>query len=84
MNVNKEISYLVAGGLAGMSMWTAVMPIDFIKTRIQTDLSSSKSNIINVLKTLNKNQLRPATFYAGSVPVLVRAFPANAVIIPSF
>ena len=84
MNVNKEISYLVAGGLAGMSMWTAVMPIDFIKTRIQTDLSSSKSNIINVLKNLNKNQLRPATFYAGSVPVLVRAFPANAVIIPSF
>lgn len=65
---------LYAGGLAGMAEWALILPLDTMKTRVQAG---------------NVAGLRAATtaifaaggirgFYSGLVPMMVRAFPANA------
>lgn len=69
---------VLSGGLAGMVFWTAVLPFDVAKTRIQTALDPNISrNTFASLKVIHR-QLGVRGLYAGLGPTLTRAFPANA------
>eukprot|EP00249_Psilotum_nudum_P032094 c4724_g1_i2 orf=782-1234(+) len=69
---------IFSGGLAGMMFWSAVLPLDVAKTRIQTsvDLKSSTNTLRNT--QLIYRELGFRGLYAGLGPTLTRAFPANA------
>ncbi|KAM0943757.1 putative mitochondrial carrier domain superfamily [Dioscorea sansibarensis] len=69
---------IISGGLAGMSFWLAVLPLDVAKTIIQTapDTNSSR-NPFQTLKSIYR-RVGFRGLYAGLGPTLARAFPANA------
>ncbi|CAM9973013.1 unnamed protein product, partial [Heterosigma akashiwo] len=62
---------------AGIANWLVCIPPDTVKTKLQTAPEGRYSNYFEVWSDV----LRSAGFlglYAGIVPVLIRAFPANA------
>ncbi|KAH9298241.1 hypothetical protein KI387_029923, partial [Taxus chinensis] len=75
---------VITGGLGGVAFWSAVLPLDVAKTRIQTtpniNVSRSPVRTINVIY----RELGFRGLYAGLGPTLVRAFPANAAAIVSW
>ncbi|KAI3423946.1 hypothetical protein D9Q98_009780 [Chlorella vulgaris] len=72
-------SAVVCGGLAGMIMWAAILPLDVAKTRIQTAYPGSYQDV-GVLRQLRMVHREGGVraLYAGLSPTLARAFPANA------
>ncbi|EFN50961.1 hypothetical protein CHLNCDRAFT_141587 [Chlorella variabilis] len=72
-------SAVVCGGLAGMVMWAAVLPLDVAKTRIQTAYPGSYQDV-GVARQLHMVYREGGiqALYAGLSPTLARAFPANA------
>ncbi|GBG33531.1 Mitochondrial carnitine carrier [Hondaea fermentalgiana] len=74
---------LISGGLAGVLCWFPVIPIDVIKTRIQTDClrplqERQYTSTMQCLRvTLEKDGVQG--LYKGAGPLLVRAFPVSAV-----
>lgn len=71
----QTISY---GGFTGMAMWSVVLPIDTVKSRIQTAPEGvSGSAVIKQVMGEVKSQ-GPKVVYRGLGPTLARAFPANA------
>ncbi|KAK9480752.1 mitochondrial carrier domain-containing protein [Lipomyces japonicus] len=64
-----------AGGASGVAMWTAVFPVDTIKSKLQT--SETQSNIIKVTTQIYRSGGIKA-FFPGIGPALARSFPANA------
>lgn len=66
----------LAGGLAGMSMWLVVFPIDTIKTRLQA--ASSSTSMVQATKEIYKQRGGIKGFFPGLGPALLRSFPANA------
>lgn len=75
---NKELSIgniCISGGIAGISMWIGVFPIDTIKTQLQS--SNVKQSMWEATKNIYKNSgIRG--FFPGIAPALMRSFPANA------
>ncbi len=71
-------SAITAGALSGMIMWTAVLPIDVAKTRMQTAWPGSARDVglITQLKNMYREGGRKV-MYAGLTPTLIRAAPAN-------
>ena len=70
---------IVCGGLAGVAMWCACLPIDNLKTQIQTIRPGSAADLSLVGHLRRVVRLRGvAGLYAGLAPTIVRAFPANA------
>ncbi|CAI5457962.1 unnamed protein product [Closterium sp. Yama58-4] len=71
---------IASGGIAGIVFWSAVLPFDVIKTRIQTADASASPESLRMLSQckaiLRESGIRG--FYAGLLPTLTRAFPANA------
>jgi solute carrier family 25 carnitine/acylcarnitine transporter 20/29 len=69
---------LVAGGLAGIANWAVAIPPDVLKSRLQTAPEGKyKNGIRDVFKELiMQDGIRG--MYKGFVPVMLRAFPANA------
>lgn len=67
------------GGLAGNCMWAASYPIDFVKTKLQTDsLDTPKyRGIKDVIVAVYKARGIKG-FFKGFVPTMLRAAPANA------
>lgn len=65
----------VAGGLAGVAMWTAIFPVDTIKSIQQS--SAVKTTMAQVAKNVYRTK-GVAGFFPGIVPALARSFPANA------
>lgn len=65
----------VAGGFAGVSMWTAIFPVDTIKSIQQS--SAVKTTMTQVAKTIYRTK-GIAGFFPGIGPALARSFPANA------
>ncbi|CCH41860.1 Mitochondrial carnitine carrier [Wickerhamomyces ciferrii] len=66
-----------AGGLAGVSMWLVVFPIDTIKTRLTSNVNeniSAKEAIASIYKKAGGIK----GFFPGLGPALLRSFPANA------
>lgn len=69
---------VVSGGCAGVAFWLTVLPLDVVKTRIQTakDLPSN-TGTLHLLRVLYQTAGLKG-LYAGLGPTLTRAFPANA------
>ena len=65
----QEIHPLISGGLTGVICWTAMYPLDVIKTRVQSD---SLTNYIDAIKQRN--------FYKGLNFCLVRALLSNSIL----
>lgn len=69
---------LVAGGAAGIANWAVGMPADVIKSRLQTAPDGTyPRGVRSVLPALIRDEGISA-LYKGVVPVMLRAFPANA------
>lgn len=69
---------IFSGGLAGIAFWSAVLPLDVAKTRIQTAPNTNvRRNPVHTLNAIYR-ELGFKGLYAGLGPTLVRAFPANA------
>lgn len=66
----------MAGGIAGMSMWLAVFPIDTIKTKLQA--TSGSQSMIGATKEIYLTRGGIKGFFPGLGPALLRSFPANA------
>lgn len=72
-NANVFVTIL-AGGAAGISNWLVAMPFDVLKSRFQTAEAGGMRDILRTLLEMEGVK----GFYKGIVPVLLRAFPANA------
>lgn len=73
---------VLAGGLAGTVSWMVSLPSDVLKSRVQAaqkgdPIDRSRFPTLRVLIDLLRNE-GPWALYRGVVPVLLRAFPANA------
>ena len=70
---------ILCGGLSGIAFYLVVLPVDQLKTFIQTgskrSLSSTLSGVLQHCSTPSEH-LR--ALYPGLSPVLIRAFPVNA------
>jgi len=72
---------LCAGGLAGMANWLPAIPVDTLKSRLQTAPEGRYNGIRSVFREIIEKegyQKGFFTLYRGIGPVMVRAFPANA------
>ncbi|KAH7546034.1 mitochondrial arginine transporter BAC1 isoform X1 [Ziziphus jujuba] len=69
---------ILSGGLGGIAFWSAVLPLDVAKTKIQTAADNNTSrNPFQILSSIyTRNGLKG--WYTGLYPTIVRAFPANA------
>lgn len=73
-----ELNFFISGGLAGMFGWTVAMPFDVPKTNIQSrwDTKVVGSYLPEMASIIRKRGV--LGLYDGLLPVLIRAFPANA------
>ena len=67
-----------AGGIAGVSYWASIFPLDTVKSKIQVSDNAKSEGVVNTaLSILRRGGVR--AFYSGVAPCLVRAFPSGAV-----
>lgn len=71
------LNTVMAGGLAGICNWLVAIPPDVLKSRLQAAPEGTYTGAMDVFRKLMKNE-GPRSLYKGAVPVLLRAFPANA------
>ncbi|CAI8006704.1 Mitochondrial carnitine/acylcarnitine carrier protein [Geodia barretti] len=69
---------LLAGGVAGMANWGWAIGPDVLKSRFQTAPEGQYTGIRHVFRELMRNE-GPTAMFRGITPILLRAFPANAV-----
>jgi len=74
LSVGKTI---FAGGMAGIFNWMIAIPPDVLKSRLQTAPEGKYNGVRDVFRHLMKEEGIRA-MYKGCVPVMLRAFPANA------
>ncbi|KAK0456643.1 hypothetical protein EV421DRAFT_1886917 [Armillaria borealis] len=68
---------ILAGGTAGVAMWSLAIPPDVIKSRIQSAPSGTYSGFMDCArKTIARDGV--AALWKGFGPAMARAFPANA------
>ncbi|KAG8715826.1 carnitine transporter [Ceratobasidium sp. 423] len=68
---------VLAGGLAGVAMWSVAIPPDVIKSRLQSAPSGTYAGFIDCTrKTIAKDGVK--ALWKGFGPAMARAFPANA------
>jgi len=83
---------LVAGGVAGLASWSSTMPIDVVKSRLQSDgpvhlaspgtgqLASRYTGVVDcVVRSWRAEGI--SVFFRGMTVTSMRAFPTNAVIL---
>ncbi|KAI9814926.1 MAG: carnitine transporter [Phylliscum demangeonii] len=70
------LAVCAAGGAAGVAMWTAVFPIDTVKSRLQS--ADGTPSIRGVVREVYARGGYKA-FFPGFGPAMLRAVPANAV-----
>jgi solute carrier family 25 (mitochondrial carnitine/acylcarnitine transporter), member 20/29 len=68
---------LFAGGLAGTVYWMVSMPVDVLKSRLQSAPEGTYSGVMDVFVKVMRAE-GPAALFKGTAPALMRAFPANA------
>lgn len=73
------VAELLAGGVAGTASWTVAVPADTIKTMAQEAAAAGRpSGCLAIMREVYpKEGLRG--FCRGAGPIIVRAFPVNAV-----
>lgn len=72
---------LIAGGFAGIMNWVPAIPVDTLKSRLQTAPPGQYTHgIRSVAREIYAQEGMRCifTFYRGVGPVFLRAFPANA------
>ncbi|GLB36001.1 putative mitochondrial carrier (TC 2.A.29) family protein [Lyophyllum shimeji] len=68
---------ILAGGTAGVAMWTLAIPPDVLKSRIQCAPTGTYSGFLDCArKTIAKDGV--GALWKGFGPAMARAFPANA------
>ena len=68
---------LFSGGMAGVAMWSFVIPPDVIKSRMQAAPPGTFKGFFDCgIKVVSKDG--PSALFRGLKPALLRAFPANA------
>ncbi len=74
-------STVLCGGLAGMTYWAVVLPIDTAKTRMQVASRGGvdDTGLLAQLRAVYAQRGVAQGLYAGARPVMLRAFVANAV-----
>ncbi|KAJ3375085.1 hypothetical protein GGF31_005807 [Allomyces arbusculus] len=71
------LAVFMAGGMAGMANWAVAIPLDVLKSRLQTAPPGTYSGVRDVLvKTVQQEGV--SALFRGLGPAMVRAFPANA------
>lgn len=70
-------SIMVAGGAAGVAMWSIAIPPDTIKSRLQGAPAGTYSGFMDCARQLVAKDGMGALF-KGLGPAMVRAVPANA------
>ena len=76
----EALAAVACGGVAGSAFWLAMLPVDVAKTRFQ--IASRGDADDRPLRALVRETYRAGgarALYAGAGPVLLRAFPTNAV-----
>lgn len=68
---------LLAGGMAGVANWIVALPVDTLKSRLQTAPKGKYRNVFDVFQQLIRTEGVTALF-RGLAPALIRAFPSNA------
>mmetsp|Transcript_11704 Transcript_11704/g.43611 ORF Transcript_11704/g.43611 Transcript_11704/m.43611 type:complete len:301 (-) Transcript_11704:1350-2252(-) len=76
--VPDEARFFLAGGLAGMAGWAAVMPADVPKSIVQTNWNSRVAGDFWPTLSMVYRERGISGLYSGLRPALLRAFPANA------
>ncbi len=70
---------LLAGGLSGLSCWTVIYPIDYVKTLVQTDSLDKPRYKSSIQCAIEEYRTKPLkTFFRGVEIMLARAFFVNA------
>ncbi|CAB3232906.1 unnamed protein product [Arctia plantaginis] len=77
------LATIFSGGCAGCLYWLVGMPADVLKTRYQTAPPGKYKNVRDVFRKLMATE-GPSGLYHGLAPVLVRAFPVNALTFVGF
>ncbi|GAA5984503.1 hypothetical protein JCM11641_007004 [Rhodosporidiobolus odoratus] len=68
---------MMAGGVAGVTMWTFAIPPDVIKSRLQGAPEGTYSGFVDcAVKTVKHDGVK--ALFKGFGPAMARAFPANA------
>lgn len=77
--MNLQAASLLSGGLSGVTAWFIMYPLDFIKTRIQSDSLTNPvyRNILHCLQTEVKAK-GISVIYTGFQIMMARAFVVNA------
>merc|ERR1712088_1042866 len=65
---------VVAGGVAGVTLWTIIFPADVVKSRLQ--VSGASTPMLAVMGDILKKE-GLARLYSGLGPTLLRTFPAT-------
>jgi len=65
---------VVAGGVAGVTLWTIIFPADVVKSRLQ--VSGASTPMLTVMADILKKE-GLARLYSGLGPTLLRTFPAT-------
>lgn len=75
------LNRLVSGSLAGISFWTWAIPIDTVKTIIETSIRSSHQGQGTLASTVVKHlrQMKLADFYRALPVAYIRGIPSAAV-----
>jgi len=68
---------LFAGGMAGICNWVVAIPVDVVKSRLQAAPEGVYTGALDVFFKLLRSE-GVGALWKGAVPVLMRAFPANA------
>jgi len=67
---------LFSGGCGGLGMWLTALPLDCVKTRIQANRTGGLTWFGCARQIASEGGV--TAFYRGFVPIILRAFPANA------
>lgn len=68
---------ILAGGMAGVAMWSLAIPPDVLKSRIQSAPTGTYSGLLDCArKTIARDGVQ--ALWKGFGPAMARAFPANA------
>jgi len=68
---------LISGGIAGIMNWVVCIPFDTVKTKLQTAPDDIKVTYFGIWREVLKTKGFLGLFQ-GIVPIMIRAFPANA------